>query len=71
MGGPWEGPGMVPEGVWEGPWELWEDLGSVPGGAEEAMSNLSLCFPVFGGQGRSGKSTSPLHHLLASARMML
>ena len=30
-------------------WEQWDDLGKVPGGAEEAMSDLSLRFPVFGG----------------------
>ena len=29
--------------------ERWEDLGKVPGGAEEAMSDLSLRFPMFGG----------------------
>ena len=29
-----------------------EDLGMVPGGAEEAMSDLSLRFPVFGCLGR-------------------
>ena len=27
--------------------EQWEDLGKVPGGAEEAMSDLSLRFPMF------------------------
>ena len=29
--------------------ERWGDLGKVPGGAEEAMRDLSLCFPMFGG----------------------
>ena len=55
-GGSPEAPGRVPEGSWEGPGRVpggavgamggpWE----VPGGAEEAMSDLSLCFPMFWG----------------------
>ena len=39
--------------AWAGPstelWEQWEDLGMVRGRAEEAMSDLSLRFSVFGG----------------------
>ena len=41
-------PGWLP-GAFERAPEQWEDLGKVPGGAEEAMSDLRLRFPMFGG----------------------
>ena len=47
---------MVPGGLCDGfkwlpreLWEHWEDLGVVPVRAEEAMSDLSLRFPMFWG----------------------
>ena len=43
-----EGSAMASRGHRESSGEQWEDPGMVPGGAEEAMSDLSLRFLLFG-----------------------